>query len=178
MTLFGARRDTGNSVRELAKKNALTSMIGEGMDIHGTITVRDSLMVFGRVFGDIKVTGPTSALMLREGSGVKGDINAPIVLVRGRVIGNIVGQTVRLFPEAHVTGRIHAEKLIVDDGATIETDSLRSNLTTPWSATADPLANMPNATTNDSSNSGTNAAQTNPMGVSPQHYNGVAGEVR
>lgn len=138
VALFGHKRESDAGVRDLAKKHSLTSMIGEGMVIAGPVSVRDSLMVFGRIFGNVTVTGPGGVLFLREGCGVKGEIKAPIVLVKGRVVGTIIGKTVRLYPEAHVSGCIQAEKLIVDDGATIETASVRSNITTPRS-TADPL---------------------------------------
>lgn len=112
------RRDTPD-MGALANKYAVTSMVGAGMHIVGPVTVRDSLMVFGEISGDVKVTGQGRILLLREGSRVDGAIEAEWVGVAGTVNGDISARFIRLYPSAIVRGTLRAEKLVVEEGASL-----------------------------------------------------------
>lgn len=112
-------RGNGDEMASLAKKYGITSMIGKGMRMCGPVVACDSLMVFGEVMGEVRITGQGRMVLVREGGVVGGDVSAETVLIRGEVTGNISGKVVRLYSSATVRGRIRAEKLVVDEGAAI-----------------------------------------------------------
>lgn len=112
-------RGNGDEMASLAKKYGITSMIGKGMRMCGPVVACDSLMVFGEVMGEVRITGQGRMVLIREGGAIGGDVSAETVLIRGDVTGNVSGKTVRLYSSATVRGRIRAEKLVVDEGATI-----------------------------------------------------------
>jgi len=106
-------------------KYKITSLIAHGMRITGHVAVDESLMVLGTIEGDVEVVGKNMVLMSKSGSLIQGSASASIVLVAGEVLGNVVGQVVRLYGTAVVHGSIRASRLIIDDGAIVMNQAMR-----------------------------------------------------
>lgn len=85
--------------------------------MRGEVQVIDDLTVKGRISGSIWADG--LALTIAASATVTGDIIARDVTVFGRVDGSIVAsEVVDVREGASVTGRILAQRLILNDGAT------------------------------------------------------------
>jgi len=89
------------------------SSFGAGLIIEGNITGAGDLVLEGTVHGDVKV----SHLTVGESGNIEGKVEADTVEVRGRVVGSIKGQQVKLQATAYVEGDITHEQLAIDVGA-------------------------------------------------------------
>lgn len=106
------------------QRNGVRSLLDKGMTFTGTLESDKGAVLDGTVNGDLIIRDPAAALLLRASSRVNGTVRAGIILIAGTVEGNIEGRFVRLYPGSVVKGRITATRLIIDDGATVETDSV------------------------------------------------------
>lgn len=100
------------------------SLVAEGMVIDGNVRSSKGAAVDGHVNGDVTVEGVNAALLIRPGATVIGEVRAAIVMISGEVQGCIEGRFVRLYAGSKITGTIKADRLIVDDGATIINESI------------------------------------------------------
>lgn len=107
-----------------AEKFKITSIVADGMTIHGPLEVQESVMILGTVNGDVAVRQEGMTMLCRQPGRINGSVQASTVMLSGEVNGDIDAQFVRLFPTARVSGRIRASRLIVDDGAVILNESL------------------------------------------------------
>jgi cytoskeletal protein CcmA (bactofilin family) len=91
------------------------TLIGTGAEFRGNISVEGSIVVDGKVDGNISASG---RITLGSHAAVHGNLNAPDIIVGGKVHGNAVSTgRVQLLPGAHVDGDIKSPKLIVAEGA-------------------------------------------------------------
>jgi len=119
------------------------SLIGRGVTMVGDITSEVGMVIDGHQKGGITMTGDGTALIIRAGGCVEGPVSSPIVVISGTVIGDVQGHFVRLYPGAKVEGAVAAKRLIVDDGAEINSTRIGSGA---WVAPA--LEHLPTVTPN------------------------------
>ena len=89
------------------------STLGTGLVIEGNVSGSGDLVLDCTVHGDVKV----SHLTVGESGNIEGKVEADTVEVRGRVVGSIKGQQVKLQATAYVEGDITHEQLAIDVGA-------------------------------------------------------------
>lgn len=106
------------------RQHGVRSLLDRGLTFTGTLESDKGAVLDGTINGDLIVTDANAALLLRAGSKVTGTVRAPIVLIGGEVEGEVEGRFVRIYPGAVVRGRIRATRLIVEDGATVETEAI------------------------------------------------------
>ena len=101
------------------KTNSKTSSIlGPELEIHGDVKVSGSLLIYGKVFGNIISTG---AVRTANGSEVKGNITAKEVTIGGKVDGDVdVDKKVTLGDSSALTGNLKAATLTIEEGAKFE----------------------------------------------------------
>ena len=101
------------------KMNSKTSSIlGPELEIHGDVKVAGSLLIYGKVFGNIQSNG---AIRTARGSEVKGNITAKEVTIGGKVDGDIdVEKKVILGDTSALTGNLNATTLTIEEGAKFE----------------------------------------------------------
>ena len=99
----------------------VASLIAEDLHIDGGLTGDVELHIDGAVRGDVKVT----RLSIGETGSVEGSIHAESVDCRGRVVGSITAQQVRLYGAAHVDGDITHDQLTMETGAYFQGRSLK-----------------------------------------------------
>jgi cytoskeletal protein CcmA (bactofilin family) len=86
------------------------------VEIKGTLTFSQELLLEGRVEGDVTSTGP---LIIGEKGFVKGTVTTRSVVVCGHVEGNItVQERCEVKSTATVQGNITAATLVIEAGAT------------------------------------------------------------
>jgi len=89
------------------------STLGSGLVIEGNVLGTGDLVLDGTVHGDVKV----QHLTVGEAGNVEGKVEADTIEIRGRVVGSIKGQQVKLQATAYVEGDITHEQLAIDVGA-------------------------------------------------------------
>ena len=100
-----------------------TTIIGSDTIISGTIRAQGTVVIDGRVEGDICTDG---LLMIGEGAIVVGNIYAGSVACRGLIVGDVVAsEEVELLDSASLNGTVRAPIFLVDDGALL-TDNVEA----------------------------------------------------
>ena len=91
-------------------------MIGQSINIKGTITGKENLIVEGTVEGSISL--PDNDLTVGESGKVTADLSAKSVNVEGQVTGDISGtEKVVVSKTGRVRGNIVAPRVTLEDGA-------------------------------------------------------------
>lgn len=87
----------------------ITTLISKATEITGDIHFSGTLEVEGRVFGNIYANDDSSAsVRVRETGLVKGEIQAPLVIINGLVEGDVYSSNhIELAAKARVTGNVH-----------------------------------------------------------------------
>jgi cytoskeletal protein CcmA (bactofilin family) len=97
---------------------ASTAVISEGSELVGTCSFEGSVIVSGRVNGEIQATGTVS---VGRAGRVEARIHAPIVIIEGEVVGNIVAtERIELRQQARVRGDLETPALIIEESAVFE----------------------------------------------------------
>jgi cytoskeletal protein CcmA (bactofilin family) len=95
-------------------ESTIDTILGEDINFTGTLRFSDSLMIKGRMKGDIRAAGD---LYIDEHADVEAQVAANIVSLKGRVKGNVYATTrVELFSSAKVEGDITAPDVIMESG--------------------------------------------------------------
>ena len=94
------------------------TMVGSDARIDGPVQLREGIIVYGEVNGDIETEGP---VRVAQNGSVIGNITGNDIRVGGNVVGNLVaeGQVV-LGRKCVLKGDIVYRKLLIEDGAQFE----------------------------------------------------------
>ena len=104
--------------RKRVGRNGLTAFIDEGSEIEGRYTFSGTVMLNGRLKGEIS---STDSLIIGDKGVVNGDIRAGQVLISGEVVGNVsAAERVELKRTARVFGDIEAPVVVVEEGVLFE----------------------------------------------------------
>ena len=99
----------------------IETMIGEKTKIKGDLKFTGGLHIDGEVDGSVEASNSDGATVhLSESSLVKGQLKAPIVIVNGRIEGDIhANERVELHEKARVSGNIHYKSIEMRLGAEV-----------------------------------------------------------
>jgi len=96
-------------------ENKSSSILGPELEIHGDVKVSGSLLIYGKVFGNIQSNG---AVQTANGSVVNGNISAKDVAIGGKVDGDLdVEKKVTLGDTSYLSGNLKAAILTIEEGA-------------------------------------------------------------
>ena len=112
------------------------TLIAESTRIAGDVRFSDQLYVNGHVEGDIRAEdGCSATLVISDIGSVKGEVDAPIVVVNGRVEGNVrAGTRVELAANARITGNVYYKLIEMQLGAMVEGQLVHVDETAPGMA--------------------------------------------
>ena len=101
-----------------SKSKNVHTMIGPDAIINGPIRLKQGLIVYGKIYGDVFTKGP---VRVAKNGLIQGNIAGSSIVVGGTVIGNInsAGQ-VTLRKNCVLKGDISYRKLHIEDGAQFE----------------------------------------------------------
>ena len=93
-------------------------MIGSDVEIEGCISLKQGIIIYGQVYGDVKTEGP---VRIAQYGLVDGNVTGLDIRVGGTVLGNInsSGQVI-LGEKCVLKGDIIYRKLLIEDGAQFE----------------------------------------------------------
>jgi len=99
------------------------AFISEGSEVVGTCNFNGSVVVSGRVKGEINATG---TLTVGRPGHVEARLHAPVVIVEGEVVGSIVAtERIELREQARVSGDLETPALIIEESAVFEGQTKR-----------------------------------------------------
>jgi len=98
---------------------AVDTLIGPQVTIRGDIEFSGGLYVEGRIIGRVTaIEGERAVLMLAEQGCIEGEVLAPVVMIDGRLEGDVhAAERVELAAKARVTGNVHYRVVEMHAGA-------------------------------------------------------------
>jgi len=99
--------------------HAVDTLIGAHVTIRGDLEFSGGLYVEGRVVGKVSaIDGEPAVLMLAENGSIEGEVRAPVVLLDGRLDGDVhAAERVELAANARVQGNVHYRVVEMNAGA-------------------------------------------------------------
>ena len=95
----------------------IDTIIGKGASVQGDIEVSKSIMIEGKVVGNIKAGG--QVIMTRD-AYVKGDVECDELVVDGTLEGKVIARSrAEIQKHGKVIGEIHCKLLVVEEGGFI-----------------------------------------------------------
>ncbi len=100
---------------------AIDTLIGPQVTIHGDLVFSGGLYVEGRIHGKIIAEeGAKAILTLAEQGRIEGEVQAPIVVINGELHGDVhASERVELAARARVLGNVHYKVVEMRAGATL-----------------------------------------------------------
>lgn len=94
---------------------SINTIVGEDTVVHGGINLNGNIIVYGKVFGDIKTDG---AIRVAACAKIDGSLSGQNIHISGNVEGNINGLgKVILGNKANLLGDIKASQIVIEEGA-------------------------------------------------------------
>jgi cytoskeletal protein CcmA (bactofilin family) len=100
-------------------------VIAEGLDILGRLNTEGEVQIDGSISGDVRC----GHLTVGKTGAITGDIAADEVVVRGKVKGAIKAQRVIIQEGAHVESDISQDKITIEEGAYFKGSSIPNGST-------------------------------------------------
>ena len=100
---------------------AIDTLIGPQVTIHGDVMFSGGLYVEGRIHGKIIAEEGSKAIFtLAEQGRIEGEVQAPIVVINGELQGDVyASERVELAARARVLGNVHYKVVEMRAGATL-----------------------------------------------------------
>ena len=108
-----------NTAKPSRDGQAVDTLIGPQVTIRGDLEFSGGLYVEGRIVGRVTATeGERAVLVLGENGSIEGEVRAPIVMIDGRLDGDVhATDRVELAAKARVTGNVHYRTVEMHAGA-------------------------------------------------------------
>ena len=100
---------------------AVDTLIGPQVTIRGDIEFSGGLYIEGRVVGRVTaIEGAPAVLMLSEQGSIEGEVRAPVVMLDGRLDGDVhAAERIELAARARVQGNVHYRVVEMHAGAQV-----------------------------------------------------------
>lgn len=108
-----------NTAKPSRDGQAVDTLIGPQVIIRGDLEFSGGLYVEGRIVGRVTATeGERAVLVLGEQGSIEGEVRAPIVMIDGRLDGDVhASDRIELAAKARVTGNVHYRTVEMHAGA-------------------------------------------------------------
>ena len=108
-----------NTAKPSRDGQAVDTLIGPQVTIRGDLEFSGGLYVEGRIVGRFTATeGERAVLVLGENGSIEGEVRAPIVMIDGRLDGDVhATDRIELAAKARVTGNVHYRTVEMHAGA-------------------------------------------------------------
>jgi cytoskeletal protein CcmA (bactofilin family) len=105
-------------LRNRTAVKASTAFISEGSELVGTCSFEGSVVINGRIKGEIQATG---TLTIGRAGRVEARLHAPIVIIEGELVGSVVAaERIELREGARVHGDLETPALVIEESAVFE----------------------------------------------------------
>lgn len=101
--------------------NAVETLIGPRVVIHGDIVFSGGLYIEGKIIGKVTADeGQPAVLTVAEQGCIEGEVRVPVAIVCGSLHGDVFSsERIELAPKARVRGNIHYQVVEMAAGAMI-----------------------------------------------------------
>ncbi|KRA50825.1 cell shape determination protein CcmA [Pseudoxanthomonas sp. Root630] len=98
---------------------AIDTLIGPQVTIRGDVVFSGGLYVEGHIQGKvIAESGERAVLTLAEQGSIEGEVQAPVVVINGRMVGDVhAHERIELAPKARIHGNLHYKVVEMSAGA-------------------------------------------------------------
>ena len=98
--------------------NSFGSIISEDLEVNGDINMTGDLIIYGKVYGNIKSTG---VINMAKGSIIDGHIKAKKIFISGSINGNLdIENKVVIEASGILHGNIKASIITIEEGANFD----------------------------------------------------------
>ena len=102
-------------MKTLSSSSKTEGIIGKGIEIRGSLTGEEALVVEGKITGQISLN---NHLTVEEEAEIKADIETIELTVHGTVEGKIqCSELATISSTANVSGELYAPRIIIEEGA-------------------------------------------------------------
>jgi len=96
---------------------AISTFLGPGVSIEGSIEFTDTIRLDGRFRG--RINGPGGVLIVGQGAAIEAEIQVGVALIQGEVGGTLrAAERIEIHPPGKMTGEIQAPVVVIARGAT------------------------------------------------------------
>jgi cytoskeletal protein CcmA (bactofilin family) len=96
-------------------ESKIDTIIGAASEVHGNVIVKGSILVAGKVKGDVI---SDDFVRVAESAVISGNLEAKSSVIGGQVEGNVLCQTkVQLGRQSTLLGDLKAARLVIEEGA-------------------------------------------------------------
>ena len=93
----------------------ISSILGPEVEIKGDVSVSGDLLIYGKVYGNIKSKGAVNSA---PGSLIKGNVTAKNASISGKIEGDLlIDSKVVLGSDSYLTGNLKAAIITIEEGA-------------------------------------------------------------
>ena len=123
----------GHDKQNKLKASRVSTIIGQGTEIHGDILFGSGLQVDGTIRGNVKAKDDSQAVLIVSELGViKGDVLVPMIMLNGAVFGNVfASERVELASKSRVTGDVTYKLLEMAAGSEVNGRLIRKDSVNP-----------------------------------------------
>jgi len=107
-------------------KEKITTLLASTGRFVGDFHLEESVYIKGFVQGSVLVTGEGMLVSVADGACIDGAVEADQVMVSGKIKGSISAKIIRLATTAVVDGALTYDRLLVADGAVINSTRMIS----------------------------------------------------
>ncbi len=124
-------------------KEAVSTYLGPGVSVVGTISFEDTIRLDGKVKG--KVISESGTVIIGEQAVLHADVSADVVIIMGEIHGTVdARQRIEAFPPGCVSGDIRAPVIAVEPGVVFDGNcTMRRAAGPPESLTDSPKIAVP-----------------------------------
>lgn len=124
------------------KPDSITSFLGSGVNIEGTIEFQNTIRLDGNVKG--KICSNNGTLIIGEKAVVNAEIIVGVAIITGEVNGTIdARKRIEVYPPARVVGDIQAPAVLIEAGVMFNGNCSMKARTIPSKNTIDSILKQP-----------------------------------
>jgi cytoskeletal protein CcmA (bactofilin family) len=108
-------RKQGDAMKKKESSDHISTLLGVGTTIEGTLSFKDTIRLDGAVNG--KILSEKGTVIIGERAVVEAQIHVGTAIVKGTVNGHIqAGERIDVYPPAKITGDIQAPVISIETG--------------------------------------------------------------
>jgi len=117
-------------------RETVSTYLGSGVSIVGTISFKDTIRLDGQVKG--KIVSESGTVIIGEKAVLEADVSADVVIIMGEIHGTVdAKERIEAYPPACVSGDIRAPVIAVEPGVVFDGNCTMKRQGSPPGSVAD-----------------------------------------
>ena len=130
-------------MKKRKRNEAVSTYLGAGVSIEGTISFTDTIRLDGNVRG--KIVSDSGTIIIGEKAVIYADVSADVVIIMGKIHGTVEArERIEAYPPGYVSGDIKAPVISVEPGVIFDGNvMMKGRSTLPETAARTPETALP-----------------------------------